>query len=71
MKSKFCLLDEPFSGLSPILSNKLKEDIKEQAKYKGIAITDHNYHDLVSISNRNMLLKNANSIEINGADDLA
>lgn len=69
-ESKFCLLDEPFSGLSPILNNKLKEDIKAQAKHKGIAITDHNYQDLVSISNRNILLDNAKSYEINEVEDL-
>jgi ABC-type multidrug transport system ATPase subunit len=50
IKSKFILLDEPFSYLMPLHVEKLKEIIGEEKKNKGIVITDHLYRDLVDIS---------------------
>lgn len=58
--SKFCLLDEPYSGLSPILCEKLNEFILKQSKYKGVLIADHNYSYLLNISTKNYLLKDGN-----------
>ena len=36
--SKFILLDEPFNGLSPKMTNEIQKLIKEQSKDKGIII---------------------------------
>jgi len=62
--SKFCLLDEPYSGLSPLLCQKLNEIIFEQSKFKGILITDHNYSYILDISTKNYLLKDGNIFSV-------
>lgn len=56
-ETKFCLLDEPFNGLAPILSNSLKDCILDVSKWKGILISDHNYAVLLEITNKNYFLK--------------
>ena len=38
--SKFVLLDEPFSGLSPILIDSVKNLILSKSNSKGIILTD-------------------------------
>lgn len=56
-ETPICLLDEPFNGLAPILSNSLKDCILEVSKTKGIIISDHNHEELLEITNKNYLLK--------------
>lgn len=55
--SKFALLDEPYNGLSPIVAGKVNELIRENSKKKGIIVTDHNYENVISISNRLILMR--------------
>ena len=55
-KSSFVLLDEPFSFLSPILTEKLKIHISKQSHHKGFIITDHKYRDVIDISHKYYLL---------------
>jgi lipopolysaccharide export system ATP-binding protein len=50
--SKFILLDEPFTGISPILVEKLSDLIKISAKEKGIILTDHEYKSVLDTANR-------------------
>lgn len=54
--SKFILLDEPFNGLSPKMTNEIQELIKEQSKDKGIIISDHRYQEVLDISDEIYLL---------------
>lgn len=54
--SKFVFLDEPFSGLSPKMTEVIKELIKENSEDKAIVFTDHNYEEVISISTRLLLL---------------
>ncbi len=56
-EAKFCLLDEPYLGLSPINIQKINELIQQVSSSKGIIIADHNYHNLSLISNKTYLLK--------------
>lgn len=42
-----CLLDEPFSGISPILQEFITNTIKEKSKSKIIILTDH-HTDLIN-----------------------
>lgn len=67
---KFLILDEPFHSLSPKLIDELKTIIKEQSHKKGIIITDHQYVNVMEISNRIILLKDGTTKNINGIDDL-
>lgn len=57
--SKFILLDEPYNGLSPLMVEKVNELIMENSKIKGIIISDHNYENVIKVSNRLILLKEA------------
>ena len=57
-KSKFCLLDEPYSGVSPLIVERINNLIISQSKFKGIIITDHNFESLLKIVNKFYLLKN-------------
>lgn len=54
--SKFVLLDEPYNGLSPIMTELVNELIKENSKTKGIIISDHNYQEVMKISSKLVLI---------------
>lgn len=55
--SKFCLLDEPYNGISPIMIVEINKLIVEQSKKKGIIITDHSYNNLLEIITKIYLIK--------------
>jgi ABC-type lipopolysaccharide export system ATPase subunit len=55
--SKFCILDEPYNGISPIMIVEINKIIVEQSKRKGIIITDHNYNNLLEIITKIYLIK--------------
>jgi ABC-type multidrug transport system ATPase subunit len=55
-QSKFILLDEPFTGLSPLLIDELSNLIKVSAKEKGIILTDHDYKNVLKTANRYSIL---------------
>jgi lipopolysaccharide export system ATP-binding protein len=53
----FILLDEPFSGIDPIVVNEAQEIIKElKGKGLGILLTDHNVRETLSITDRAYLV---------------
>lgn len=66
----FLLLDEPFHSLSPIIIDKIKVLIKQQAKNKGIILTDHQYQNVLEISDQILLLKNGSTKVIHDLEDL-
>jgi len=68
--SKFALLDEPFSGLSPKMIEIVVELIKENALQKGIFITDHNYRNVMDIATDLLLLKDGKLHKINEKAEL-
>lgn len=55
--SRFVLLDEPYNGLSPLMVEKVNELLIANSKSKGIIISDHNYENVIQVSNRLILLK--------------
>lgn len=53
----FILLDEPFSGIDPIVVSEAQEIIKElKSKGLGILLTDHNVRETLSITDRAYLI---------------
>jgi lipopolysaccharide export system ATP-binding protein len=53
----FMLLDEPFSGIDPIVVNEAQEIIKElKERGLGILLTDHNVRETLSITDRAYLI---------------
>lgn len=69
-EAKFCLLDEPFMGLSPLQIEKVKHLIVHSSKNKGILLTDHDYKNVLGISNKNYLVKNRKCHLLNTISEL-
>ncbi|MFC0875211.1 ATP-binding cassette domain-containing protein [Saccharicrinis sp. FJH2] len=67
---RFILLDEPFSGIEPIYKGKIKELIKEYSNDKGFIITDHDYQNILDISDRLVLIKDGALINIQKSEQL-
>lgn len=57
-KSYFVMLDEPFTHLSPLQIEKVKELLLEEKTNKGLLITDHMYQQVLDISDNLYLLTN-------------
>ncbi len=58
-KPEFMLLDEPFSGIDPIIVDELKEIIKSlKSREIGIIITDHNVREILDIVDRAYIMYN-------------
>jgi ABC-type multidrug transport system ATPase subunit len=55
--SKFVLLDEPYNGLSPLMIEKINKLIITNSREKGFIITDHNYENVIAVSNQLVLMK--------------
>ena len=72
--AKIALLDEPFHSLSPKIISIIKEEIKEEIKKlkteKGFIISDHQYEDVLEISDKNALLVNGSLQVIEDLTDL-
>ncbi len=67
----FILLDEPFSGIDPIVVNEAQEIIKElRDKGLGILLTDHNVRETLSITDRAYLIADGRILISGSADDL-
>lgn len=67
----FILLDEPFSGIDPIVVNEAQEIIKElKEKGLGILLTDHNVRETLSITDRAYLIADGKILISGTAEDL-
>lgn len=69
-QSKFVLLDEPFSGLSPKIIEIVALLIKEKSQEKGIIVTDHNYRSVIEIATDLRILNNGKFQIINEKAEL-
>lgn len=73
-KTKFCMLDEPFSQVMPVHVEKIKGLILREKQNKGIIITDHLYQYIIDIcdhlyvisSGKTHLTKSVQDIEMLG-----
>ena len=68
--AQYILLDEPFSQLSPLWIEELKDHINRMKALKGFIITDHYYESILAISDRIVLLHNRCNYNINSEEDL-
>ena len=65
------LLDEPFSGIDPIVVAEAQEIIRElKKKGLGILLTDHNVRETLSITDRAYLVADGKLLIAGTADDL-
>lgn len=69
-ETKFVLLDEPYNGLSPIMIEKVNTLIIENSKTRGIIITDHNYENVIKVSNKLALMKEGKMHHLNDKSEL-
>lgn len=68
--TKFSILDEPFSHIMPKHIELVKTRIKELAARKGILLTDHQYRNVLDISNPLFILKDGILRGIKEEEDL-
>lgn len=67
----FILLDEPFSGIDPIVVNEAQDIIKSlKEKGLGILLTDHNVRETLSITDRAYLIAEGRILISGTADEL-
>ena len=67
----FLLLDEPFSGIDPIVVGEAKEIISElRDKGMGILVTDHNVRETLSITDRAYLISEGRILISGTSNDL-
>ncbi len=67
----FILLDEPFSGIDPIVVGEAQEIIRElKAKGLGVLLTDHNVRETLAITDRAYLIAEGKILISGSAQDL-
>lgn len=69
-KSKFCMLDEPFSQVMPVHVHKIKNLIEREKKNKGIIITDHYYNHIIDICDNIYVINNGKTYLTKSLQDL-
>lgn len=69
-KADFILLDEPFTHISPIQTEEFKPILRRCAQRKGIIVTDHQYYNVLDISDHIILLNNGCTKHITDVDEL-
>ena len=69
-KSKFLLLDEPFSFLAPVLVEKIIPHLESQSMHKGIILTDHQYETVLSICSKYYVLNSGALTQIKDVSKL-
>lgn len=69
-KSYFAMLDEPFSHLSPLQIEKVKELLLEEKMNKGLIITDQMYKHIVDICDSLYVLANGKTHVVKSLEDI-
>lgn len=68
--SYFAMLDEPFTHLSPIQIEKIKELLLEEKENKGLLITDHMYKHIIDICDNLYVLSNGKTHLTKSIEDI-
>lgn len=70
-KPRFLLLDEPFTGVDPIVRAEIQDIIKAlKAEGLGILITDHNVRETLEVTDRAYVMYDAKILISGTSDDL-
>ncbi len=71
IEPKYILMDEPFTGIDPIMVAELKTIIQQLAQMNiGVLISDHNVRDTLSICNKAYIIANGMIIAKGTCDEL-
>lgn len=68
--TKFSILDEPFTHVMPKYVELIKKRILDLKAQKGILITDHQYQNVMDISDKTYLISAGTTKKVRGSDDL-
>lgn len=68
--TKFVLLDEPFTHISPVQIETIQDIIREERSRKGFLITDHLFKRIQESCNPTYLLANGKTYMVKEEDDL-
>jgi ABC-type lipopolysaccharide export system ATPase subunit len=69
-ESKFALLDEPYNGISPILVKEINRLIIKYSNEKGIILTDHNYRNVLDVTNQLYVIKDCATKKLKDKEEL-
>ena len=69
-EAPFCILDEPFSQIDPVLIEAVQRLIREKSREKGIIVTDHNYEAISTVADRLFVLSDGYTHPVESRDDL-
>jgi lipopolysaccharide export system ATP-binding protein len=69
-KANYILLDEPFTHLSPVQAEEIKAIIRKRSAYKGFIVTDHQYENILDVSDQVFLLHNGATKLIKDREEL-
>jgi len=70
-RCNFVLLDEPYSGVSPIIAERISELIRISSLSKGIILTDHNYTNVLQVATHLTLLKDGRLHHLQDSNELS
>jgi ABC-type multidrug transport system ATPase subunit len=69
-ETKFLMLDEPFSHISPIQIEIISAILQREAQNKGIIITDHSYDYVLEVATKKYFLKDGHILPFKDKDEL-
>ena len=69
-KTKFCMLDEPFSQVMPLHVDTIKGIINKEKKNKGIILTDHLFEHIIDICDEIYVILNGKTYLTKDRSDL-
>jgi len=68
--SQYSILDEPFTHVMPLQTDIIKASIQRIKQRKGILVTDHQYTNVLDVSDNIFLLKDGTMQAINDESNL-
>ena len=69
-EGEFCILDEPFSQISPLNIEAAHELIREKSREKGIIVTDHNFEAISKVADNLFVIADGHTFPVESWDDL-
>ena len=69
-EGEFCILDEPFSQISPNYIETVQRMIREKSRETGIIVTDHNYEAISKVTDNLFVIADGYTFPVESRDDL-
>ena len=69
-EGEFCILDEPFSQISPNYIEAVQRMIRVKSREKGIIVTDHNYEAISKVTDNLFVIADGYTFPVESRDDL-